>query len=649
MSDDRSQRRQSIGSALVWVALIATVLAAVAGVAGGFRFDVGGLRISVQNPVRPIIVAVVCGVLGLRLGATRLAGVPLEVIHAEVLWRRAALISAAIAIAVTLTTFSRGALFAGGADSSGYLSQARLWASGTLTRTTPLAYELSLTHGQHPFTPLGYVPAPDYGAIVPSYPPGLPMLMGLARVLGGDEAELWVVPLCAGAAVFIAFLLGRRLAGPETGIFSAAATAVAPIFLYQSMQSMSDVPAAAWWSLAVLLFTLESRIALVAGGCAAAVACAIRPNLFAMLPVLLLCGMWWTKGDIRTRITRSVWFALPVVVAAFGIAWLQRTLFGAATMSGYGSVSSLFAFDHVIPNLARYPRWLLDTHWPFLLLAVLAPLAIRRGAAEGAIDRGVAVRMTWSALIFFCALQAFYLLYLVFDDWVYIRFILPALPWLLVSFAIVVTTMVRRLPPTWRGVVSLCVIVLLSSWGVGRARGVGAFNLFHSEQRYLEVATFVRGLPPDSAFVAVQHSGSLAYYTDVGLLRWDWIEPAEIDKSVAELTQRGRRVFAVLEDWEEAQFRARFVNARVTAELRSPLFVAGNPAGITVRVYQLGATTTNGAATAVIERPPTGLRIPSRPGAPDPAACLASADRLPAATARSCAARRSPNTYAQGT
>ena len=49
---------------------------------------------------------------------------------------------------------------------------------------------------------------------------------------------------------------------------------------------MSDVPAAFWWSLAVLLLTHASGRTAALGGAAAAVACLVRPNLFALAPVL---------------------------------------------------------------------------------------------------------------------------------------------------------------------------------------------------------------------------------------------------------------------------------------------------------------------------------------------------------------------------
>lgn len=63
------------------------------------------------------------------------------------------------------------------------------------------------------------------------------------------------MPLSAAGLVIVAFLLGRRLGGPDTALIAAAAVGASPILIFQSVQPMSDVPAAFWWSLAVLLLS----------------------------------------------------------------------------------------------------------------------------------------------------------------------------------------------------------------------------------------------------------------------------------------------------------------------------------------------------------------------------------------------------------
>ena len=79
---------------------------------------------------------------------------------------------------------------AGGSDSFGYLSQARLLAAGRLTDTIPLDHD-----GLPPsiLIPLGYTSGLSPDVIVPTYPPGLPLLMA-AFSFGGERTIHLVVP-----------------------------------------------------------------------------------------------------------------------------------------------------------------------------------------------------------------------------------------------------------------------------------------------------------------------------------------------------------------------------------------------------------------------------------------------------------------------
>ena len=72
-------------------------------------------------------------------------------------------------------------------------------------------------------------------------------------------APFLIVPACAALMVWCTFLLGRRLDDDVTGAASAVLLACSPIFLYQAVQPMSDVPAAALWLAA--LVALRARIA----------------------------------------------------------------------------------------------------------------------------------------------------------------------------------------------------------------------------------------------------------------------------------------------------------------------------------------------------------------------------------------------------
>ena len=128
------------------------------------------------------------------------------------------------------------------------------------------------------------------------------------------------------------------------------------------------------------------------------------------------------------------------------MAVLNAVRYGSPLASGYGGTDVLFSMAHVAPNLDRYSRWLVETHTPFVALALLAPVWMWRDGARArwAVAGGAAVILT----------AATYLAYTVFDDWWYIRFLLPALPVLLVLACVgwrcVASAFRWKIPRAWR-------------------------------------------------------------------------------------------------------------------------------------------------------------------------------------------------------
>ena len=130
----------------------------------------------------------------------------------------------------------------------------------------------------------------------------------------------------------------------------------------------------------------------------------------------------------------------------------------------------------------------------------------------------------------FAALFAFYALYFSFDNWTYTRFLLPVLPLVIVLAAVTVVAMLNRLPPAFRTLAFVWTLVLVASLGASKARDLGAFGLWESERRFVEVAEYAGTQPASAVFLSMQHAGSVAYYTGRTVLRWDWIEPNELDR-----------------------------------------------------------------------------------------------------------------------
>ena len=123
-------------------------------------------------------------------------------------------------------------------------------------------------------------------------------------------------------------------------------------------------------------------------------------------------------------------------------------------------------------------------------------------------------------------------------------------------------------------------------FGVNAARHEGVFNVAASEGRHIRAAQEIASrTPPDAIVVAVQHSGSVRYYADRITLRYDWLQDAALDTALRDLTAKGRRVYLVVDDWEEKEFRARFSPSNRAAQRGEP--IARVPSSPEVRIFEL--------------------------------------------------------------
>lgn len=182
---------------------------------------------------------------------------------------------------------------AGGADSSGYLNAARLFAQGQVCERIEILQRLGLPRSDRDvFLPLGYRPGARPGTMAPLYPPGLPLHMAAAgEIAGWETAPFLAGPLAAVAALVLLFLLAREL-GLSPGLSAAGAALLAscPVFFGMAVQPMSDVPATAWVMAAVVLALRARRrdSAAVVAGAALGVAALVRPtNALAVFPLAL--------------------------------------------------------------------------------------------------------------------------------------------------------------------------------------------------------------------------------------------------------------------------------------------------------------------------------------------------------------------------
>ena len=467
-----------------------------------------------------------------------------------------------LAIAVTAAGVGWNTRTAGGADAYGYVSQAALWRAGTLHVDHAFALGAPWPTPLWTFTPLGYRPATNGTDLVPTYSPGLPLLMAAAQTIAGHCAAFWVVPILGGVLVFATYGLGLRFGGPATGVAAAALVATSPTFLVMLMAPMSDVPVTTFWALAILAAMGRTSSSAIAGGLAASIAILIRPNLVPLAAVLAIWVAWRDRHWRRCALFIAA--ALPGIIA---VALINRALYGSPTTSGYEGLGRLFRWEHIWPNVSRYGTWLITAE-PVLAIAGLAGLVVlmrraRPRAAEASGGRPPRDDRCAAALLPAVVIVAWaqYFPYTVFDEWWYLRFLLPAWPALALGAAATGAAFIRS-----RRTRLIAALVLIAAGALGVTQAVSrfAFRAAQGEAKYTEVAAAVASIvPADGVVLSMQHSGSLRYYASRMTLRWDYLDPAWMDRAVAWLAAKGHRPFVLVERFEREAMRRQFDGSAV--------------------------------------------------------------------------------------
>jgi hypothetical protein len=477
----------------------------------------------------------------------------------------AALAFAALLVAITINV---GGFVAGGTDSSGYISAADLWRSGSLYRPEPLHFWAAWGNATESASPVAYRPGVIRGTEVSVYPLGFPLLCAAASALAGPLASYLVAPVMGGALVFCAFVLARRLAGAWAGLLAAVLLASSPVMLYHTVHPMSDVPAAAGWAVAWCLALRGTTSAGLAAGFAASMAVLIRPNLapLAIVPAaIVLLGQPTRLGGARDWRWRAA-FAF-IVCAAVGpllVGWSQATLYGSPFVPGYVEWESFFRLSHVWPNLEMYPRLLARAHTLLPLAGLIVPLLALVGTRRFVTHEARVVALSAAAM--FVINVALYLPYLSIDDWPSLRFLLPALTALFVLFASLVADVSRAVwlsRARWAAVVVPLAAVVVVVQGMPFARY--ALGDWYVQSRIRLMGHYLReALPPNAIVLSFMHSGEIAHYTDRQVLRMDVLDPRALDGIVDDLTRYGYRPVFVLDDaMEVGPFREVFAASRL--------------------------------------------------------------------------------------
>jgi hypothetical protein len=373
--------------------------------------------------------------------------------------------------------------------------------------------------------------------------------MAAAHLMVGNNGEYYVVPLCGALLVWSTFLLASSLSSPWGGVIAASLIAASPPFLMWLVMPMTDIPVAAFWTIALVGASAGTLSGAVGAGAATALAIVTRPNLVPLVAIVaLVVGV-----AQRDRWPRLLAFGAISATGAVAVGLINLAWYGSPLRSGYGDLGALYSLAYVWPNVQRYGSWFLATQTVIPLLGLLSPLIERR--------RGNGRLIALIVLAFPLMIVGLYLPYTPFEDWSYLRFFLPAYPSLFAGLSRVATEAGRR----WSGKIWVApaialTVVLLTLRGLDYSNA--GTDLAASEPRYRHVADAASRAPANAIFLSFQQSGSLRYYTGRDILRWDLMDSAGIDSALDYLESRGYRPYWVGDTVEWDTIARRFAGSR---------------------------------------------------------------------------------------
>jgi len=349
--------------------------------------------------------------------------------------------------------------------------------------------------------------------------------------------------LIAAALAGLLFMtrLGRELGLPPGWAYAGAILlATCPLYVLYSIQPMSDMVATTYCVGAVWcgLRSRRSTASAVIAGVLTSIAILVRPtNVLVLLPLTIALGR---------RPAAWLAFAMGAAPGIGALGFYNATLYGHPLRTGYSNPSELFSLGHLLPTLLHFARWLNVLFTPVLLLLILGLPRLRSRSP-------VAVGVLASWLGAFVLFYAFY--HFSRETWWYLRFILPALPALILGSLLVAYEankwLAARFQPRHVHAVALVVFCLLTA---NQVRLIDRLDVTHTkrdESVYREAAEWTREhLPEEAVVAAVQCSGSQFFYTDLPILRWDRVEPQRFEEISRALAASGWSLYAVLFPFE---------------------------------------------------------------------------------------------------
>jgi 4-amino-4-deoxy-L-arabinose transferase-like glycosyltransferase len=369
-------------------------------------------------------------------------------------------------------------------------------------------------------------------------------LAAAGRLAGWEVGPLLMQVLAAVGAVWLCYLAARLL-GVGFALAGAGAVmlAVFPVFIFTSIQTLSDTLATTW-VLAAFVCGFRARTDrrwAAACGAAFAVSVLVRPTNFLVTPALaVLLGL-----DAR----RLLLFVAGGLPGAVWLALYNHNAYGGALRSGYGNPFEAFGLQYGMPTVVHFTKWL-SLFLPTIVLLLPIAAWLRRDIPRREL---VALGFAIAAII------GVYLFYDVSHDaWWCLRFILPAVGAWIIAGVLGVEALARGPGSRWPGAFRPVAAIVLTLWATGFSwywvQHLHVLYVPRYEHAYGTMANVVRERLPDNAIVVCSaFSGALYYHTKLPALVYHAMSPGDFARYVRLARQAGRPIYAVVFDIEEEE------------------------------------------------------------------------------------------------
>jgi len=473
----------------------------------------------------------------------------------DLLFRLCGLVLLAVAFAIFVQYRQR---YIGACDWYGYFELGRLFGQGKLFLDTPVPVETYPS-----IVPLSFVAVGTHA--LPQYPPGYPLLLGVASWFG---AELFVTPVVGVCSIILIYLAAREFARRWIALAVATAWAFCPIVMFGSTDVMSDLVATVPLIGSYLLYRRGwlRTSALVLG------------LSFWVRPTNALYAVVFAGVLLRDRqLFRFVLWTIPTVAV---YAAYNHFLYGAPWRTGYGSFVHDLSPEVFQPHLGFYL-------WQTLLhIGPLTPfvfIGLFRGRRSE-----IAFLATWfgSYLLFYCFWLSGG------DVWWWIRFLLPSYPalFLLAANGLEQTAgwLDRRLPTAkahraaFASLAGLVALTLLSHIKLGQSSSHNGLWATDKGRDYMQVVRETNQFVPSGAYVgSVEFCGSFRLYTQAQSFLSTHANAPDLAR---DLLARQVPVFLIVEPWNASDPNIRAMLENNASELVREINLWGG-----VKVFRLSA------------------------------------------------------------